>query len=90
LKSLTIGMNMNARGKTWWDDANTYSQNFYAVLGAHVAADFGSCKLNLWGRNITDSKYNTFAFSSKATGSEVYMAQQGNPFQCGFDLSFHF
>ena len=90
LKSLTIGMNMNARGKTWWDEANTYSQSFYAVLGAHVAADFGLCKLNLWGRNITDSKYNTFAFSSKATGSEVYMAQQGNPFQCGFDLSFHF
>ncbi len=90
MKKLTIGLNMNAQGKIWWDEANTYSQNFYAVLGAHVSADFGLCKLNLWGRNITDSKYNTFAFSSKATGREVYMAQQGNPFQCGFDLSFHF
>ena len=90
MKSLTVGLNMNGQGKIWWDEANTYAQKFYAVLGAHVAADFGLCKLNLWARNITNSHYNTFAFSSKATGSEVYMAQRGNPFQCGFDLSFHF
>lgn len=90
LKGLTVGANMNGQGKIWWDESNTYSQNFYAVLGAHVLADLGLCKLNLWARNITDSKYNTFAFSSKATGREVYMAQRGNPFQCGFDLSFHF
>ena len=90
MKSLTVGLNMNGQGKIWWDEANTYAQKFYAVLGAHLVADFGLCKLNLWARNITDSKYNTFAFSSKATGREVFMAQRGNPFQCGFDLSFHF
>ena len=90
MKSLTVGLNMNGQGKIWWDEANTYSQKFYAVLGAHVVADFGLCKLNLWARNITDSNYNTFAFSSKATGREVFMAQRGNPFQCGFDLSLHF
>ena len=90
MKSLTVGANMNGQGKIWWDEANTYAQKFYAVLGAHICADFGLCKLNLWGRNITDSKYNTFAFSSKATGVEVFMAQRGNPFQCGFDLSIHF
>lgn len=90
MKSLTVGVNMNGQGNIWWDEMNTYSQKFYAVMGAHVAADFGLCKLNLWGRNITDSHYNTFAFSSKATGREVFMAQRGNPFQFGFDLSFHF
>ena len=90
MKHLTIGANMNGQGKIWWDEANTYAQNFYATLGAHACADFGLCKLNLWARNITDTRYNTFAFSSKATGREVFMAQRGNPFQCGFDLSFHF
>ena len=90
LKSLTVGANMNGQGKIWWDEANTYAQQFYAVMGAHVCADFGLCKINLWARNITDTHYNTFAFSSKATGREVFMAQRGNPFQCGFDLSFHF
>ena len=90
IKSLTFGANMNAQGKIWWDEANTYSQKFYAVLGAHICADLNICKLNLWARNLTDTKYNTFAFSSKATGQEVFMAQRGNPFQMGFDLSFYF
>jgi outer membrane receptor protein involved in Fe transport len=90
LKSLTFGLNMNAQGKIWWDEANTYSQKFYAVLGAHIGADLGVCHLNLWARNLTDTKYNTFAFSSKATGQEVFMAQRGNPFQIGVDLSIHF
>ena len=90
LKSLTIGANMHAQGKIWWDEANTYSQKFYAVLGAHICADFGICSLNLWGRNLTDTRYNTFAFSSKATGQEIYMAQRGNPFQVGVDLNIHF
>ena len=90
IKSLTFGANMNAQGKIWWDEANTYSQKFYAVLGAHICADLNICKLNLWARNLTDTKYNTFAFSSKATGQEVFMAQKGNPFQMGFDLSFYF
>ena len=90
LKSLTIGANMHAQGKVWWDEANTYSQKFYAVLGAHICADFGICSLNLWGRNLTDTRYNTFAFSSKATGQEIYMAQRGNPFQVGVDLNIHF
>lgn len=90
LKSLTFGLNMNAQGKIWWDEANTYSQKFYAVLGAHIAADLGVCHLNLWARNLTDTKYNTFAFSSKATGQEVFMAQRGNPFQVGVDVSIHF
>jgi outer membrane receptor protein involved in Fe transport len=90
VKSLTLGANMNAQGKIWWDEANTYSQKFYAVLGAHVSVDLGLCTVNLWGRNLTDAKYNTFAFSSKATGKEVYMAQRGNPFQCGVDVNVLF
>ncbi len=90
LKSLTFGVNMNGQGKIWWDEANTYAQKFYAVLGAHVSADLGICKVNLWTRNLTNTKYNTFAFSSKATGKEIYMAQQGNPFQIGADVSVYF
>ncbi len=90
VKSLTIGANTHAQGKIYWDEANTYSQKFYAVLGAHIGLDLGICKVNFWGRNLTDTRYNTFAFSSKATGKEVYMAQRGNPFQAGLDVNIHF
>jgi len=68
LQSLTFGLNMNAQGKIWWDEANTYSQKFYAVLGAHVCADLKVCEIN----------------------REMFMAQRGNPFQIGVDISVHF
>lgn len=90
LRSITIGGNMNAQGKTYWDEANTYAQKFYAVVGAHADADFGFVKLRLWGRNLTKTDYNTFAVQSGATGKRLTFAQPGNPFQCGVDLKFHF
>ncbi|MBR1463744.1 MAG: TonB-dependent receptor [Prevotella sp.] len=90
LHSLTIGANVYAQGKTYWDELNTYSQDLYAVFGAHADADFGFMKLCLWGRNLTNAKYNTFAFDSSATGTKLFFAQLGNPFQMGVDLKFHF
>ena len=90
LRSLTFGVNVAAQGKIYWDEGNTFEQGFYAVAGAHLKADFGFMTLNLWGRNLTDTSYNTFAFLSKATGKAVYSAQRGNPIQVGIDANFHF
>lgn len=90
LHNMVFGVNVNMQGKTYWNNANTYSQDVYAVLGAHVAFDFGILQLNLWGKNLTDTNYNTFAVDNAATGKREYFAQRGNPFQCGVDLSFRF
>ena len=86
----TLGLNMTAQGKTWWDEANTYSQKFYALLGAHADYDFGPAVVTLWGRNLTDTKYNTFAVKSEAAGSATYFAQRANPLQVGVDVRIHF
>lgn len=86
----TIGTNLAAQGKTWWDEANTYSQKFYALLGAHADYDFGIVQVSLWGRNLTDTRYNTFAVSSSAAGGARYFAQKGNPIQIGMDVNVHF
>ena len=90
LKSIVIGANTTAQGKTYWDEANTFSQKFYAVLGAHIDANFKSVGISVWGRNITATRYNTFAFSSNATGKTLYLAQRGNPFQIGADIRMKF
>lgn len=91
LTSLTLGANMSAQGKMYWDEANTYAQPFYATLGAHVRLDFNKgVSLNLWGRNLTHTRYNTFAFDSSATGQQLFFAQRGTPLQFGADLSVHF
>ncbi|WP_455074555.1 TonB-dependent receptor [Prevotella fusca] len=90
LRSVTVGLNLASQGKIYWDEQNTIGQNFYAVLGAHADADFGPLHVNLWVRNLTDTKYNTFAVQSAATGTRYTFAQMGNPFQMGIDFRIHF
>lgn len=90
LRSVTVGANVNGQGKTYWDEANTVSQKLYAVLGARMGFDFGRVKLNVWGRNLTDSRYNVFAVSSAATGTTNWFGQRGNPLQVGADVKVHF
>ena len=86
----TLGLNLTGQGKTWWDEANTFSQHFYALLGAHADYDFGPAVISLWARNLTDTQYNTFAVQSSAAGGTRYFAQRANPFQAGIDLRLHF
>ena len=87
---LTIGANVSGQGKIWWDEANTFAQKFYALLGAHVDYDFGPVGISLWGRNLTNSRYNTFAIQSSAAGGTRYFAQRANPIQFGLDVNIHF
>ena len=90
LRKLTLGVNLSGQGKTWWDEANTYSQKFYATLSAHADYDFGPVVVSLWGRNLTDTNYNTFAISSSAAGGTRYFAQRANPIHLGLDVRLHF
>ena len=90
IDKFTIGVNVNGQGKIWWDEANTYSQKLYALLGAHADYDFGPMVVSLWGRNITNTHYNTFAVQSSAAGGTRYFAQRGNPIQLGCDVNIYF
>ena len=86
----TIGLNMSGNGPTYWDVDNEYRQKLYATLGAHAMVDFGCIKLNVWGRNLTDTKYNTMLVNSSIDGTKRSFAQQGNPLQVGADIIMHF
>ena len=86
---LTFGANVAGQGKNWWNEANTYYQKLYATLGAHADYDFGKVVVSLWGRNLTDTRYNTFAIESSATGTPCRFGQQGNPLQLGIDVNIH-
>lgn len=90
LKTVTLGANVCANGRTYWDVDNDYYQNLYATLGAHVRFDFGGVRLNLWGRNLTDIGYNTFLVNSSVDGTLRSFAQRGNPIQAGADVSISF
>ncbi len=90
LTAIILGTNVSGNGKTYWDEANTSSQKLYAVLGAHIDAQFGKLlTVSVWSKNITDSKYNTFAVQASTDGTKRTFAQLGNPVQIGLDLKLH-
>lgn len=90
LKTINLGADVTAQGSTYWDNANTRAQGFTAQLGAHLGLDFGRCGLRLWGRNITNTRYTTFAFQYGSSATSPFYAQPGIPAEGGIDLSIHF
>ena len=84
--ALLLGADMTAQGRTYWDEANTASQPLYALLNLHAGLQRGRTALRLWCRNVTCTRYATFAFSSSASGSQTWLAQRGAPIQAGVDI----
>lgn len=90
VKSFFIGLNTTGAGPLYWTEDNLYKQDFYALLNAHAGLNFGSVKVDIWGRNLTNSHYDTFFFTSNATTNELKFGQPCNPVQFGIDISLHF
>lgn len=51
-------------GNIYWDDLNTLSQKFYALLNASVTFEHKLGSVMVWGENITNTRYDTFYFVS--------------------------
>lgn len=88
LSSITLGFNVKGRGKTYWEANNDMYQKFYATLGAHLALDMNRVVVDFWGRNLTNTNYNTFLVNSQLTNQNF--AQRGLPLQVGVDVKMHF
>lgn len=87
LRAVTPGISVSGNGCTYWDVDNDSRQNLYATLGAHAVFDFGNVQVNVWGRNLTDTKYNTFLVNSSVYGVNRSFTQRGNPLRVGVDVS---
>jgi outer membrane receptor protein involved in Fe transport len=64
IKSITIDVNVKGTGEIYWNEANTLRQPFYALLGSSLTLTGKHYSLQLWGQNLTDTRYNTFYFVS--------------------------
>lgn len=85
--ALLLGADVAAQGRIYWDEVNSTSQPFYALLGLHAGIQWDKISLNIWSRNTTNTRYATFAFSSEASGKKQWFAQRGTPIQAGFDIN---
>ena len=82
-RSITAGAEVSAMGKIWWDESNTLSQPFYAVLGADVRGHFKWFDVFLRGENLTASDYAVFYF--KSVGKSFF--QMSKPLRLTVGLS---
>lgn len=69
-------------GKIYWTEANDVMQDYYSTLNAKISLVKSAFELSLWGRNLTNTAYNTFYFESRGKG----YAQKARPLQWGVDL----
>lgn len=86
VRSITLGADCRGAGTLYWTEANNAQQNFYTLLGARLAFATKIATIQLWGRNLTNTHYNTFYFESVSRGFE----QHGKPVQAGVDVRFSF
>lgn len=83
IESLRIGANLKGNGKIYWNEDNSCSQDFYLLPGAFVRISASRLSLELWGENLSDTKFNTFYFVS--IGNRFL--QRGKPIRIGATLN---
>lgn len=85
-RSITFSANYSGAGRIYWTEQNDAWQNFYSQLGANVTMDIHPLYLTVWGRNLTNSRHNTFWFVSANRAYEQHV----RPIQFGFDACLKF
>ena len=82
----SVNVNTRAAGDIYWNDANTQHQKFYATLNATLSFEHRLGSLSFWGTNITNTRYNTFHFTSMGHN----FVQRANPWSVGATLRLLF
>lgn len=86
LDRLSFRAGYNGIGKIYWNESNSISQDFYSLLSASVSLEKGMFGLELWGKNLTGTNYNTFYFVS--IGNTFF--SRGKPCEWGVTLNVNF
>lgn len=85
-------------GKIYWTESNTDDsgeelyQPFYGTFNGSISAEKGAFALELWGKNLFNTKYHSFLFeaSDMATGVSNKFVQNGYPTLLGATIRYTF
>ncbi|MCL2596803.1 MAG: TonB-dependent receptor [Paludibacter sp.] len=86
LEKIVFQANGQGVGKIFWNEDNVISQPFYGLLGAQISFVQHRARISLWGKNLTNTDYNTFYF--KSIGNSF--VQRGKPIQIGISANCEF
>ncbi|MFR9523509.1 MAG: TonB-dependent receptor [Rikenellaceae bacterium] len=84
-EKIRFEINGSAAGKIYWNEDNSRSQPFYALLGTSVSFEQKKLTLSLWAKNILQEEYNTFYFMSM----QREFVQSGRPRTIGATLTIN-
>ncbi len=79
--SLFVRGEWKALGKQYFDLANTIEQESYSLFNSHMGSTFKNRKLTIWGRNLFNKRYISYAYDFGA----VHL---GNPATFGVSLTY--
>ncbi len=83
--TLMFNANVRGNGRIYWNERNDVSQAFYACLGASIEYSTPKFSVQLWGENLTDTRYYTFYFVSMSNE----FVQRGRPIDFGVTLNLY-
>ncbi len=85
LGDVVLQAGVQGAGTIAWNEGNSLTEPFYALLNATVRLEHRRWSLGLWGRNLTGTTYNVFYF--KSIGNEF--VQRGRPRTFGITLTLN-
>jgi outer membrane receptor protein involved in Fe transport len=83
LDSVELGISLNGAGRIYWNERNDFSQPFYALVNASARLNGANWAVEIWARNVTDARYDTFYFESMSNR----FLQRGRPLTVGIRAS---
>lgn len=91
--AITLSAQCHGNGEIYWTEINNVKQPFYALLDATITYNWRWLQVNVWGKNLTNTHYNTFYFettNAENLTSPNAFAQQGRPMTFGANVVFSF
>lgn len=64
INTVSAQINYQGAGRIYWDDENSVWQDYYSLIGASVGTGGSKWNLQLWAKNIADTDFGTFHFTS--------------------------
>ncbi len=85
-------LNLDTTGKTYWHESNKaiHTSDAYSLLNARIAFSYKNWKLDIWGKNLTDTQYYQEFSPGEFVGSPDDVAWRGQPLAVGTSISLKF
>lgn len=87
---IRLGVTYRGAGPIYWTDLNNHHQPYYGILDGRISFIRKHLQVDLWGRNLTDTEYESYYFemqNPKDPKIKNSFIQTGRPMQLGVSLS---